>query len=164
MIDMAADVDLDRLEELISEARVRRLIGDGELERILDRAGRTTGVARMRQFLAAEDEPVITRSTGERTMRRLLTQAHLPHPKFNTSVEGWSVDCLWKQEKLVVEFDGFRFHRHRQAFERDRRKDVALADLGYQVLRFTWRALEKEPFAVIASIARALDRRRALAG
>ena len=42
---------------------------------------------------------------------------------------------------------------------RDHRKDLALQEAGYLVIRITWRQLEHEPLAVIAHIARALDRR-----
>jgi very-short-patch-repair endonuclease len=79
-------------------------------------------------------------------------------------VAGYEVDFLWQREKLIVEFDSWQFHGHRRAFERDRRKSVALAEAGYLVLRFTWRQLTEEPLAVIASIARALDRRARPAG
>jgi very-short-patch-repair endonuclease len=159
-IDMAADVSVDRLEALVSEGRVKNLIRGGELESALARTGRTSGASRMRSFLDSEEEPATTRSWGERKLRRLLTEARIRSPKFNRFVEGWSVDLLWEEEKLAVEFDSYKFHGHRRAFERDRRKDVALAELGYQVLRFTARQLKYEPLAVITSIARALERRR----
>ncbi len=157
---MAANLNVDRLEALVSEGRVRNLIRDGELEGALARAGQTIGANRLRTFLGSEEEPAITRSWGERTLRRLFREARIPQPKYNAEIGGWSVDLLWQDEMLVVEFDGFKFHGHRRAFERDRRKDVALAELGYQVLRFTARQLEHEPLAVIASIVRALERRR----
>jgi very-short-patch-repair endonuclease len=159
-LDMAANVNPDRLEALVSEGRVRNLIRNGELEGALARVGQTVGANRLRTFLSSEEEPAITRSCGERTLRRLFRQARIPQPKYNASIDGWSADLLWQDEMLVVEFDGFKFHGHRRASERDRRKDVALAELGYQVLRFTARQLEYEPLAVIASIARGLERRR----
>jgi hypothetical protein len=43
------------------------------------------------------------------------------------------------------------------AFERDRRKDADLQDAGYRVLRITWLQLEREPYLVIARLARALE-------
>jgi very-short-patch-repair endonuclease len=43
-------------------------------------------------------------------------------------------------------------------FERDRRRDMALRDAGYEVVRVTWRQLVDEPLVVIAHIARALGR------
>ena len=162
LVDLAAAVAVDELERLVSEARVRNLIRPGDLETALSRAGHRPGVARMGALLEGEEEPDITHSKGERTLRRLLRDAQIAQPRANVRIGRWLVDFLWPDEKLVVEFDGFKFHGHRRAFERDRRKDVELAEAGYLVLRFTWRRLEDELLAVIASIARALGRRSRL--
>lgn len=159
IIELASYVGFDELDRLVAEARANRLLRPGELEAALDRARYRRGVARMRAFLKSEGEPALTRSKGERLLRRRLQQAGLPPPRSNGRAAGYEVDFLWEAEKLVVEFDGYRFHGHRRAFEHDRRKDVDLANAGYQVLRFTWRRLREEPLAVIAAIARALGRR-----
>ncbi|MBW8059091.1 MAG: DUF559 domain-containing protein [Solirubrobacterales bacterium] len=54
------------------------------------------------------------------------------------------VDALWPGQRLIVELDGFAFHRHRAAFERDRARDAALQATGYRVVRLTHRRLEQE--------------------
>ena len=54
--------------------------------------------------------------------------------------------------------DGYRFHSSRSAFERDRRRDAELGAAGFRVIRVTWQQLVEEPIAVIARIARALER------
>jgi very-short-patch-repair endonuclease len=59
----------------------------------------------------------------------------------------------------VVEFDSFTFHGDRAAFERDRHRDGVLQALGHAVVRITWRQLTDEPEAVVALIARMLERR-----
>jgi very-short-patch-repair endonuclease len=159
LIDVAATASAIELDDFVAESRARRLLRPGELEAALESAGPRRGAGRIRAFLAAEAEPDFTRSKGERRLRRLLRQARLPQPRANRHVAGHEVDFLWEAEKLVVEFDGFRFHGHRRAFEDDRRRDVDLANAGYQVLRFTWRQLAQDPLAVIAAIARALGRR-----
>ena len=64
-------------------------------------------------------------------------------------VEGFEVDCLWPAEALVVELDGWGFHGDRDAFERDRRRDVRLQLAGYDVLRFTWERLTDDPDGVV---------------
>jgi very-short-patch-repair endonuclease len=49
-------------------------------------------------------------------------------------------------ELLVdVEMDGMAFHDSPQSRERDRRRDVALAALGWVVLRFSYRRLTEDP-------------------
>jgi very-short-patch-repair endonuclease len=67
-------------------------------------------------------------------------------------VAGYEVDAFWPAERLIVEVDGYRYHRTRQAFERDRRKDAALTAAGNRVVRITWRRLTNEPISLIAQL------------
>ena len=156
LIDWAATASDDEFEQAVSEARVQRLVRDGEIEAALARAGNRSGVARTRAVLRAEDDSGYTRSRAERLIRALLKAARLPAPRVNVPVAGYSVDFLWPEHKLIVEVDGFQFHGHRAAFERDRRKDQVLTMAGYRVIRITWRQLRDEPLAVAAAIAGAL--------
>jgi very-short-patch-repair endonuclease len=158
LIDLAAEASLQEMEDGVAEARVKRLIRSGELEAAVERAGRRRGAARMREFLRAEGGPAITRSRAERHFRALLRQARLPAPGLNVRLAGREVDFLWRREQVALELDSWQFHGHRRAFERDRRKDMALADAGYQVIRVTWRQFTEEPLALVAHLARALDR------
>ena len=65
---------------------------------------------------------------------------------------------------MILEVDSWQFHGHRHAFEHDRKKDMGLRDLGYVVIRVTWRQFTQELLAVIAHLARALDRGSRLHG
>lgn len=60
--------------------------------------------------------------------------------------------------RLVIELDGWEFHKSREAFEEDRRRDAQLVSMGYCVLRFTYRQLRRSwhvvRAAVLACIAR----------
>jgi very-short-patch-repair endonuclease len=69
----------------------------------------------------------------------------------------YTVDFLWPRSRLVVETDGWRGHRGRQAFEDDRTRDAWLRARGYEVLRFSWRQVVDEPAAVVAVLRRYLD-------
>ena len=71
---------------------------------------------------------------------------------------GFSADFCWPEQRLIVEVDGYPYHSHRAAFERDHRRDIAHKNAGYEVLRFTMRQLENEPIYVATVIACALDR------
>jgi very-short-patch-repair endonuclease len=68
----------------------------------------------------------------------------------------FEVDALWPREQPIVELDGFSFHRHRAAFERDRARDARLQAGGYRVVRLTYRRLADEPSSVAAEIRRLL--------
>ena len=74
---------------------------------------------------------------------------------------GYEVDAYWPAQRLVVEVDGWAYHRTRQAFERDRRKDAALTAAGNRVVRVTWRRLANEPYSLSAQFGALLALRRA---
>jgi very-short-patch-repair endonuclease len=159
LIDAAATATATELDEFVAEGRALRLVRPGELEAAVQRAGRTLGAARIRGFLREEAGPDITRSRAERRFRRALREARLAQPRSNVPVAGVNADFLWEAERVVVEVDSWQFHGHRRAFERDRRKDMILRDAGYLVIRVTWRQFTEELLALIAHLARALDRR-----
>ena len=97
-------------------------------------------------------EPDFTRSEGERRLKALCKAARLPSPRMNARVAGWEVDAYWPAHRLIVELDGWSYHRSRQAFERDRRKDAHLTAAGHRVVRVTWRRLNQQPLAVTAQL------------
>lgn len=89
-------------------------------------------------------------------MLSLLESLRLPTPELNTSIEGYEVDFVWRDPRLIVETDGWRAHGTRDAFERDRRRDADLTAAGWRVLRITWGRLERDPEWVARRIGKAL--------
>jgi very-short-patch-repair endonuclease len=161
LIDCAASgLPLDRL---LNEARALKLVKDAEIHAAMERCPRRKGVRALRALLAAEKDTGFTRSEAERRLKRLVKEAGLDLPIFNTHVEGVEADAYWRRQRLVVEVDGVRFHGHYRAFERDRAKANRLIAAGYVVLRFTWAQLTGRPVLVIATIARTLGRLEAQA-
>jgi very-short-patch-repair endonuclease len=113
-----------------------------------------------RRALMSDNAAGFTRSRGERRLRRVTRSARLPEPSFNVPFGRYELDAVWQERRLVVEVDGYGAHGHRAAFERDRRKDMALVAAGYEVIRVSWHQLNEEPLAVVAVIATALGRGR----
>lgn len=62
------------------------------------------------------------------------------------------VDFAWPQQRLVVEADGFAFHRDREAYRSDRRRTNALERLGWRVLRFSWEDVVHAPEQVVLTV------------
>jgi len=104
-------------------------------------------------------ETDFTRSELERRFLTLCRRHRLPVPGVNVRVGSYTVDFLWPKRRLIVETDGYRYHRSRPAFEEDRARDVELRMLGYEVIRFTHRQLTQDPARVAAAL-RALLRSR----
>jgi very-short-patch-repair endonuclease len=144
------------LECAIAEARAQRLVRDRDLLDQLARNRGRRGVAVLRQMLARERGPVLTRSEAERRIVRLFRAAALPQPEANARIHRLEVDFLWRSQRVVVEVDGYRYHSNARAFERDRERDGILVANGYAVIRVTWRQLVQSREAVIARVAAAL--------
>ena len=151
LIDLATTAPREELERALEEARLQRLVTDGELQQGVRCR---PGARAIRELLARE--PSFTRSEAERSLLGLLQRARLPKPRTNVRVSGHEVDALWPQERLVVEVDGFAFHSSRAAFERDRARDADLQAHGYRVVRVTWRQLTTRPEEVAARLGGAL--------
>jgi very-short-patch-repair endonuclease len=91
-----------------------------------------------------------TRSDLERLFLRLCRAHGLPEPEVNVRIGSMLVDFLWRDHQLVVETDGYRYHRGRTAFEDDRSRDLELRTLGYEVLRLSYRQVADEPQRIAA--------------
>ena len=89
-------------------------------------------------------------------MLEIIRAGGLPEPETNVRLNGYEVDFLWREQRLIVEIDGYVYHSSRSAFERDRAKDGTMAATGYLVLRFTWLQMEREPYVVVARLAHVL--------
>lgn len=153
--------------EITSERRARRAYEEADrlgllrrdvLERVCERGVGRHGLAVIGR-LVAEERRGATRSSLEDAFLALCRSHGLPTPTVNASLLSFEVDALWSEQRLVAELDGFAFHRHRAAFERDRTRDAALQAAGYRVVRFTHRRLEREAQAVAKELRALLSAR-----
>jgi very-short-patch-repair endonuclease len=55
----------------------------------------------------------------------------------------YRIDLCYPEQRIAIEYDGWDFHRGRQAFDRDRARANDLVLLGMQVLRFTSRSSDQ---------------------
>ena len=99
-----------------------------------------------------------TRSELEYRFLRLCKQHRLPTPEVNVRIGSLLVDFVWPDRKLVVETDGYRYHRGRQAFEDDRARDLRLRSQGYEVIRLTYEQVTKQPEATAGVLRKVLSR------
>jgi len=153
VVDYAA-ISNRRQVRLVLEALERRRIYIGrELNDLLERTPNRKGVKTVRAAIADIKGPAPwIQSQLEETFRELIRRSDLLEPEAKVFVEGELVDALWRQERVIVELDGFAFHKSRAQFEADRRRDAKLQVAGYRVLRITQERLQNEPEAVLAEI------------
>ena len=153
LLDLAASLPQRALERAIAQADIQHLLDLSSLDALVGAHRRRPGAARLRQALRAP--AARTRSELEEHLLAICREHHLPIPHTNAHVEGLEVDFLFAAARLVVETDGWAFHRTRRAFERDRERDAALTRAGYTTLRLTHRQL-RNPDRTAATVAAAL--------
>jgi very-short-patch-repair endonuclease len=153
VLDNARDRDL---EELLANAFAATLVNQRQIDRVIARFPTFPGVGRLQALLRQDGGVRRTRSWGERRLLSLIRGAGLPVPLTNRQLHGFQVDAVWPDLKLVVEVDGYEFHRDRDSFENDRARDATLVAAGYRVIRFTATQLDEQPLVVITRLAAAL--------
>jgi hypothetical protein len=161
LIDLAVRHDRITVERMVDEADRLDLVSPPALRRSLARHRGEPGVARLRTWL---DRRVfrLTRSHLERLFLPLAASVGLPVPETKAWVNGFEVDFLWRQLRLVVETDSLRHHRTPAQQARDHRRDQAHAAAALTSLRFTHEQVRYEPEHVRAVLS-AVARRRGVA-
>jgi very-short-patch-repair endonuclease len=157
--DIAGTVTVRELERAVDEALIRRIVRLQQLHDTVAREKGRCGGPLLAALLEHRHHPTITRSQAEERMLEIIRAGGLPEPEMNVRLNGYEVDFLWREQRLIVEIDGYTYHSSRSAFERDRAKDATMAATGYLVLRFTWLQMEHERYVVVVRLAQALARR-----
>jgi very-short-patch-repair endonuclease len=157
LFDMAAGLDMPRLERAINEAEVQRLWDELSLDVLLDRYPRRPGTRNVRAALDKRRAGTrLTRSELEELFLAFAERANLPRPELNVLIEGFLVDCVWREPRLVIEVDGWQTHRTRAAFERDREKSRLLQAAGWRCVPVTYLQLRDEPRELARDVRRML--------
>ena len=95
-------------------------------------------------------------SPHERDFSDFCGDQGLPAPTFDVPVEGYRIDATWPGTRVLVELDGWAFHRTRASFESDRIRDADLMAAGYLPTRITARRLMYDGAALAATLRRLL--------
>jgi very-short-patch-repair endonuclease len=160
VVEIAATASAKQLAGAIDEGLARRRFTPRELDEVLARNRPCRGAARLAAILGDPTATATSRSKREKRLLRLIRDAGLPMPETNVKFGRFELDFYWRREGLVVEIDGYNFHRGPDAFGKDREKDLAVRAAGLEMLRFTGEQVLKQPWMVLATIAGALALRR----
>lgn len=97
-------------------------------------------------------------SVLELAMEKLVRTHRLPPVEFHSVIEGGEVDFRVTGTCILIECDGWATHGlQRDQFERDRRRDAALAAAGWITIRLTYRAIIFEPSTTAARVRAVVD-------
>jgi putative AbiEi antitoxin of type IV toxin-antitoxin system/uncharacterized protein DUF559 len=166
IFDLAAALGLAAVEQALRESERLRLYDPLSLPVLLSRYPRHRGNAVVRECLnrLRNLPPGVSREELETRFLAFLDAGDLPRPHRNAWLtvgpRRYQVDCLWPQQRVIVELDGYATHGTRRAFESDRERDRKLAVAGYRIVRVTWWQLHDDPTTVAADLHELLDRER----
>lgn len=162
LLDLAAAVRPHVLRRAVEEADRRELLDVRAIDRALIASPRRAGSTALRAILAdmARHGITRTRSDVEAKLLQICLDHDLPRPQVNHYDNGVEVDFRWPRHRLVVEVDGWAYHRGRAAFATDRARDRRALASGWRVARFTAVEVLREPRSVARELGRLLDRRR----
>jgi very-short-patch-repair endonuclease len=143
---------------LALEAADRLELLDGrKLEELYGRSSGRRGLRTLKPAVAELRGPAPwTQSELERAFLALVRESGLPEPSCNVLVGGFLVDCWWPRAQLVVEIDGYAFHKSRREFEANRLRDTKLQLAGIRVLRVTQPRIEHGPSELVSDLRRGL--------
>lgn len=157
LMDLAAVLDIDALEDALDSALRKRLTSIARLRlRVRQGSGRR-GMNNLRKLLterSPEGQP--TQSRFETRLNRLLLDGELPALRQHTVWDGGEfvarVDFCYPDAKLIVEADSYRWHSSKRAWQRDIERRNHLTTLGWQIVHITWEDLTRRPQATLARI------------
>ncbi len=160
---LAADTSQPALERLIDRALANRLLKITDLTHSLTDSNGRPGTRNMRAALEHIHPQVHrTRSELERKGLRILARAKIEKPMVNANRGPYELDLVWPGPRmLVIELDGYGFHRSAAAMNADLRRGNEVQAAGHVFRRFTWAHLVDDEPWVITTTRAALAEARA---
>jgi len=141
LLDLAAVLGARDLGYVLDRAERLQVLDLARIEDVLDRARGRRGAGALRKAIDGW-RPADTRSELEARHLDLIIDAGLPVPLLNAVVRGeryeHTVDAYWPAQRMIVQLDGFDYHRTRRDRERDATTDADLELAAYRVMRLTW--------------------------
>jgi hypothetical protein len=157
-LDVAPRLSARQLTRLVNNARRDGELRPAALQDILDRNRYHPGTKLLAPFAADEHAGNPTNSDFEDDFRAFTAEYGLPTPQINVKINGREVDAYFPEHNLIVECDGWQFHRQRSAFEDDRERDAENLRHGTPTVRVTKTRLTQTPDREAARLHQILQR------
>ncbi|MGH2874255.1 MAG: type IV toxin-antitoxin system AbiEi family antitoxin domain-containing protein [Solirubrobacteraceae bacterium] len=157
IVDCASLIGPKRLTRVVHDALRSPSLTEAQLSDCCARLPTHAGARLVGQVIAGIDGAP-TRSDFEVEFIAFCERFGLPRPQTNVRVAGHEVDALFEAQRVIVELDGWHFHRDRATFESDRERDAATLLAGHLTLRLTWERMTRHPAREAARLRRILNR------
>jgi very-short-patch-repair endonuclease len=154
-LDCAPALTRERLRRALGDARRAGHLKPAAIDDVLERFPTHPGHA---PLLSAVKGYQPTRSEFEHRFVRFCAAHNLPPPTINRKANGHEADITFEGHQVIVELDGYDFHRDRYSFESDRDRDADLLAHGIPTMRITWERMTETPVREADRLRRILGR------
>ncbi len=160
LLGSASMISFPGLRRAIALVDKRGLMTVGDLD-VLARSGKR-GSLQVRDALEVHMPQLArTRSPLEDRFLFFCERYEIELPVPNIEVAGYEVDAVWPHLRLAVELDGREEHGTPGAVVVDRRRELAIRDEDYEVIRYGSEQIDHTHVATAADLKSAIARRRA---
>ena len=154
IVDMAGELSPTEMRELVERAQNLRRFDPKQVSRVLECHPSRPGCRPLLHLIALlQPDHDGAKSYLERLFLALVRKAGLPLPEVNVCIEGRERDFVWRDERLVIEVDGYAYHSSRAAIRRDKARDRELTAALWRPARFTYEEIAFEADATTTEIA-----------
>jgi predicted transcriptional regulator of viral defense system len=169
LFDAAAVESPARLRQVIALAEARALADSPSLQDLMERYPSARGTAKLRAVVTSAINEGVADRELEIRFAEFIDEFDIPRPEKNARIEvvdgrTFTVDCFWRDARLVVELDSRRHHSDWESAEADRARDAALIAIGIPVVRVTWRRLHCARAELARQLMAAIESRPTFAG
>jgi hypothetical protein len=159
LLDMSLRLKDNALKRAVSDALHSPWMTKDQLAETLARHPTAPGSKRIAALIGVTGTP--TRSGWEDEFPKFCADHGLPAPIMGEPLHGYILDALFPVEKVIVELDGWEFHKSKIAFEDDRERDAEMLAHGYVTVRMTWERIHGRPRREARRLQNILDRAHA---
>ncbi len=142
LLDLASELGPEALNNAVARSIHLRLTTSAQLERLLDARPRRPGTAALRTILGANtatrgapNSPL--EELGDRFLRAHDFPPYELNVPLNLADARYVIDCLWRDQRVALEFDSRTYHGDWGSAEADRARDRQLLAHGYRPVRLT---------------------------
>ncbi len=143
ILDLAPRLTAKQRTRLVNDARRDGFLHPDSFNDLLARNRYHPGAKLLTPFADTSTNP--TRSTFEDEFLAFIEKYGLPTPLINVLVNGREVDAYFPEHNLIVELDGWDYHKDHEAFESDRERDAENLRHGLKTLRITKQRMRAAP-------------------
>lgn len=162
--DLAASAAPADLRRMIEAAALKHGILPMTVATYARRSPRRPGAARLARAAHEVAGPVLLRSGLETMFRTLMEEAGIGLPETNVPFRRWELDAYWRALAVAVELDWHTTHLAQRNYRVDRRKGMALARAGIELIRVAGEDMEDCPREVVATVLAVLQAHAAQRG